>query len=615
MLGRTDSRGRLLLLFLVLAVISSGMVVRLAYWQLSEHDRLASMTAENQMIRQSLPSMRGTIYDRTGTIVLAETIYRYRIVADLHALSDKARTRDADALVDYLGLTGDAETALRAAMQGHGYYVILAANVDPNIANEIAQAQALGDLPTITLEPAPVRVYPQAGGAPHTSLAAQMLGFVNNAGKGQYGLEQQYDAVLAGESEVVEIDPNIPGPAGQTIIDPGTPGRDIRTTIDAGLQLQLEQEVFAAWVADRAEAVSAVVMDPKTGALIASASYPSYDANAFAQAAAQDTSLFLDPVISAVYEPGSVFKMFTASAALQTRTTALTTKINDYGVMKLAGDQEVADADRKSKGIMTFADIVAWSRNVGVSQVAFRLGKTTTAASGVLYDTWKSYGIGSKTGIDLAGEVTGIVRDPAETAWRQIDLANASFGQGVAVTPIQIMKAYAEMQNGGFTVKPHVADLVDTAAAAGASPSAALAPSRVIASTLSTSLTGLMTHVVTTVPSYAQATYIPGYYVGGKTGTAQIWDATMDGGKGGWMSDIYNYSFYGWVGTSSPDLTIGVVIYHGTPTRIAQGVLDMPIQSTQLFRRVATDAVQTLHIPVNPNGPARPTGAKAKPLG
>ena len=615
MLGRTDSRGRLLLLFFVLALLSSGMVVRLAYWQVNQRDRLASMAAESATIKVSRPAERGTIYDRTGTIVLAETIYRYRIVADLHSLSKIDRKRDADVLVDYLSLSGDAETALRKAMEGNGYYVVLAANIDPDIAGEIKQGQALGALPTMTLEPTPLRVYPQAGGAPHTSLAAQLLGFVNNAGKGQYGLEQQYDSVLAGKPELLEVDPNLPGPGGETILDPGTPGRDVRTTIDAGLQLQLEQEVFAAWIADKANMVSAVVMDPKTGAILAEASYPSYDANGFAVVAGQDPSLFLDPVISDVYEPGSVFKMFTASAALQTKTTALTTKINDYGVMTLPGGQEVADADRKSKGIMTFADIVAWSRNVGVSQVAFRLGATTDAASALLYRTWQDYGIGQKTGIDLAGEVTGIVRDPAQTPWRQIDLANASFGQGVAVTPIQLMKAYATMENGGFLVRPHVADLVDAAAPANASAQPAAASTRVISSTLATSLTGLMTHVVTAVPSYLQATFIPGYYVGGKTGTAQVWDATLDGGKGGWLADIYNYSFYGWIGTSSPDLTIGVVIYHGTPTKKSQGVLDMPIQSTQLFRRVATDAVQTLHVSANPHGPAVPAGQKAKPLG
>ena len=611
MLGRTDSRGRLLLLFVALTLLSSGMAMRLAYWQVNQHARLTTLASETQTVKTSYPAKRGTIYDRTGTIVLAETIYRYRLIADLHVLTPAERLRDANALVDYLGLTGDEEAALRKAMTGSGYYVILATNVDPEVAQEIAAGQALGALPTITLDPTPVRVYPQAGGAPHTSLAAQMLGFVNAAGRGQYGLEQQYDTKLAGRPEGLTIHPNKPGPTGQTVVDPGTPGEDVRTTIDAGLQLQVEQEVFATWIEDKAKTVSAVVMDPKTGAILAEASYPSYDANVYGQVASQDPSLFMDPVISEVYEPGSVFKMFTASAALQTKTTTLTTKIDDTGVLKLPGGQEIADANRKAMGWMTFADIVAWSRNVGVSQVAFRLGKTTAAASAVLYKTWQSYGIGQKTGIDLAGEVSGIVRDPSVTPWSQIDLANASFGQGVAVPPIQMMSAYSAMANGGIAVTPHVAQIETPA---GTAPSSTPAK-QVISATLSSSLNGLMAHVVTAVPSYAQATYMPGYYVGGKTGTAQIWDPALNKGKGDWMTDIYNYSFYGWVGHSSPDLTIGVVIYQGTPTKISQGVLAMPTQSTELFRRVATDAVIGLHIPANPNGPAPPTGKKAKPLG
>jgi cell division protein FtsI (penicillin-binding protein 3) len=260
---------------------------------------------------------------------------------------------------------------------------------------------------------------------------------------------------------------------------------------------------------------------------------------------------------------------------------------------------------------MTFADIVAWSRNVGASQAAFRLGKTTSAASAILYKTWQAFGIGRPSGIDLPGEVTGIVRDPAETPWQQIDLANASFGQGVAVAPIQVMRAYCEMANGGLEITPHVADLPSRTSSA--SPSAA--PKRVISAALSSTLTDLMQYVVTAVPSYAQATYIPGYFVGGKTGTAQIWDPTLDKGKGGWMDNIYNYSFYGWIGNGAPNLAVGVVIYQGTPTKVAQGVLAMPMQSTELFRRIATDAVVTEKIPPAKNGPPPPSGQNAKPLG
>jgi len=262
-------------------------------------------------------------------------------------------------------------------------------------------------------------------------------------------------------------------------------------------------------------------------------------------------------------------------------------------------------------GWMTFADIVAWSRNVGVSQVAFRLGKTTDAAAANLYQTWRTYGIGQKTGIDLAGEVTGIVPDPAQTPWYQIDLANRSFGQGVTVPPIQIIKAYSEMANGGCQIVPHVAEVDPTAGAAKSPPPC----TQVISASLSNSLVGLMQHVVTAVKSYDQATYIPNYYVGGKTGTAQIWDPSLDRGQGGWIPDVYNYSFYGWIGHEKPDLTVGVVIYRGLPTKIGQGILPMSVQSTELFRRLATDAAVTLKIPPNPDGPIPPSGKKAKSLG
>jgi cell division protein FtsI/penicillin-binding protein 2 len=593
-----------------MVLVSTGLGARLAYWQVNQHDQLSALAAAGSNSERYIPAKRGTIYDRTGTVVLAETIYQYRIIGDLHGMSEADRQRDATALVDYLGLDPDPEATLRKAMENDGYYVLLATNVDADTAKDITSAQINGALTELTLEPAPVRVYPQAGGAPNTSLAAQLLGFVNASGSGQYGLEQQYDKQLAGKPEVLSVDPNKPGPAGERIIDMGTPGQDIRTTIDAGLQLQTEQEIFAAWLADRAKAVSAVVMDPKTGALLAEASYPSYDANDYGQVATQNPSLFTDPVISEVYEPGSVFKMLTASASLQTKTTSLNTMIDDTGVMKLPGNQEVADADRKAKGWMSYADIVAWSRNVGVSQAAFRLGKTTTLASVALYKTWQTYGIDKKTGIDLAGEVNGIVRDPSKSPWAQIDLANASFGQGVAVTPMQVMRAYCVMENGGTAVTPYVA----TPSASGASTTKATG-TQVISSGLSSTLTNLMEHVVQSVPSYDQATYLKNYYVGGKTGTAQIWDPSLNRGQGGWKVNTYNYSFYGWVGQNQPDYAIGVVIYEAIPTKIGQGVLAMPVQSTALFRRIATDVVVTEKVPPSKNGPAAPSSKKTKSLG
>jgi cell division protein FtsI/penicillin-binding protein 2 len=206
--------------------------------------------------------------------------------------------------------------------------------------------------------------------------------------------------------------------------------------------------------------------------------------------------------------------------------------------------------------------------------------------------------------------VNGIVRDPSKSPWAQIDLANASFGQGVAVTPMQVMRAYCVMENGGTAVTPYVA----TPSASGASTTKATG-TQVISSGLSSTLTNLMEHVVQSVPSYDQATYLKNYYVGGKTGTAQIWDPSLNRGQGGWKVNTYNYSFYGWVGQNQPDYAIGVVIYEAIPTKIGQGVLAMPVQSTALFRRIATDVVVTEKVPPSKNGPAAPSSKKTKSLG
>jgi stage V sporulation protein D (sporulation-specific penicillin-binding protein) len=611
-LGRTDSRARLFLVLAVILVAATGMGARLAYWQIGQRQTLANLEVRSAVRTETIPAHRGTIYDRTGTIVLAQTIDRYRVVGDPHDLTDVQKARTTTVLIDYLDLSDEDAAKIRSAMSGDAYYIVLATDVDAEVAQQMMAYQAEGGLAGITFEPQPVRVYPQAGGAPHTSLAAQLLGFVNASGIGQYGIEQRYDALLAGRPEKVEIDPDMAGPDGTRIVDPGQPGQDIRTTIDATLQLQVEQEVFAAWIADKAKTVSAVVMNPTTGELLAEASYPTYDANQYSAVADTNPGLFNDPVVSLAYEPGSVFKMLTASAALETRTTLLTTKINDTGVMALPGGQEIADADRKKKGLMTFADIIAWSRNVGAAQAALRLGKTTTAASKVLYQTWITYGIGRKTGIDVAGEVSGTARDPSVDYWAQMDLANASFGQGVAATPIQVTRAFAAMVNGGVLLTPRVVQPDDRIGQPVAEVSSG---TQIIPSTLSSSLTGLMEHVVTAVPSYAQRTYIKGYYVGGKTGTAQIWDPKAENGAGGWKPNDYNYSFYGWIGRDKPALVVGVVIFEGTPTTIKQGVLDMPVQSYELFRRIATDAVIVQHIPPNPDGPAPPGGKKATPQG
>ena len=605
MLGRTDSRGRHVVLLAIFAFAAVALVGRLAWWQVVRHEDLATQARLQTSLRIEIPSHRGAIYDRSGTVVLASTVERDRIVASTSDLNGEARRAIGAELATILGLDVKAKAALNVRLADRMAYVVLAHNLQPQVSDRIRASIAAGRLQRIALEPEPTRIYPQGGGAPNTTLAAHMLGFVNREGGGQYGVEQRYQDVLGGSPKVVLAQKDVNAraiPETATVVDAGVPGSDIRLTIDAGLQLALEQELLAAWIADHAKSVSAIVMDPNTGEIYAEASYPSYDANDYRAIAAKSPGRFVDPIVSEVYEPGSVFKMMTAVAGLENGTVTPDTRIKDVGTLWLDGGRtHVDDADRRGKGWMSFEDGVAYSRNVVAAKVALDLGSSTRTSAAKLYDVWSRLGFGSPTGIDLAGEVSGLVHDPTVRPWRQIDLANGAFGQGIAVTPIQLAAAYAAMVNGGILVQPH------TVKAIGDQDVADMNRGQVIDSDLTPTLVEMMHHVVSEVPFYRDRTLIPGYYVGGKTGTAQIWDSA----RKRWKHNLFNYSFVGFVGrkTGQPELVIAVRINEGRPTIARVGQLEMPVMSFELFRRIAHDAITTPAL--LPEKPRQPIGVTA----
>ena len=613
-MGRTDSRRRSLVLLIVFATVGSALLARLAYWQVGERQRLADQAFQQTSIQETTPSKRGEIFDRTGVVVLATTLERQRLDSTPSEIDGQTRRDVAATLVSVLGLTGPDAKDLTDRETSDRKYVVLAHGLDTAVAGQIQAAIAAGTLKGLALEPEPVRVYPQPGGAPGTTLAAKLLGFVNRDGVGQYGVEQFYQDELAGTPRIVLAQKDIASrqiPDTAVVQDPGTSGQDMRLTIDAGLQLSVEQEILAAWIADKAKSVSAVVMNPYTGELLAEASYPSYDGNDYSRIAATDPSRFVDPVISSVYEPGSVFKMLTSVAGLETGEVTTKTRLKDTGILRLDhGRAHIDDADHRAMGWLTFEDAVAYSRNVVAAKVAIGLDKSTRQAASILHGVWTRFGIGARTGIDLAGEVGGIVRDPAIRAWQQIDLANGAFGQGVAVTPLQLATAFAPMMNGGQAVQPHVVEAVGV--------SAREVPTRgqLITPTLSHTLVGMMNHVVSTVPFYRDRTLIPGYDVGGKTGTAQIWDPKANHGRGAWKRNIFNYSFVGYIARQAghPDLLVGIRIEEGTPTIARIGELEMPVMSFELFRRIAHDAITTPDLlPDRTDVPVPVTGSAPAP--
>ena len=593
MLGRTDSRRRLLFLMAVFVIGSLALAARTAYWQVARGAWLSERAEAQAMTTIEVPSRRGEIYDRTGTILLATTLERDRLTAAPNQLSEDERATTETTLVRLLGLDAAATGELHERLASDRAYVILARGIDPEMAARIRSAVGGKQLFGVALEPEPERVYPQAGGGPDTSLAAQLLGFVNRENVGQYGVEQYYQDTLAGSPRVLVARRDLSGriqPETTQVRRPGETGQDLTLTVDAGLQLAVEQEVLAAWIADKAKSVSAVVIDPHSGEIYAEATYPSYDANRYREIAATAPGRFIDPVISSVYEPGSVFKMMTVAAAYGAGVVTPTTKIKDVGTLRLDGGRtKIDNANRKGMGWITFEDGIAYSRNVVAAKVALELGADLRQSSAMLYDEWTELGYGRRTGIDLAGEVNGLVRDPGITPWREIDFANGAFGQGVAVTPIQLATAYAALINGGTLIQPHVVKAI------GDRPIETASRGQVMDPKLSPMLTSLMRHVIDEVPFYHDRTEVPGYDVGGKTGTAQIWDPKANGGRGGWKHNLFNYSFVGYIARQwgKPDLIVAVRIEEGTPTIARVGELEMPVMSFELFRRIATNAITT----------------------
>ena len=376
MLGRTDRRPRLVILLVLVVLGAVALGARLAYWQVVRGAELRDDAMAQLERAVEVPAQRGEIYDRSGTIVLATTGYRDLLAAYPKRIPAGDKAAVADELVAILELEGAAAEKLRTTIAGDAEYAVLTQLLTPGQSEDVGAGLADGRLLGLELDPRPIRVYPSQGGAPETTLASQLLGFTNREGEGQYGIEQRYQDLLAGRPRIVTALRDVAGRPiadSERAVDAGAPGADLVLTIDAGLQLQLEKELYAAWVADRAQAVSAVVMDPQTGEILAWASVPGYDANEYQRVAKEDPGLFLDPVVSAVYAPGSVMKMLVAAAADEAGVVTPQTRINDSGSLRI-GRWTIWDSDKHAMGRMAFEDGIAYSRNIVAARVARLLG-------------------------------------------------------------------------------------------------------------------------------------------------------------------------------------------------------------------------------------------------
>jgi cell division protein FtsI (penicillin-binding protein 3) len=583
MLGRTDRRWRMVALLLVFTVLGSASALRLGYWQVVAADDLSARAARTLPRKTADIPPRATIFDRDGK-PLAQTAMLDQLVAHPDLIPEHRKAGVVQELGDVMGLgSGEARTAYQDLIAGDRRYRVLEQRLTQDESLGVRLAIESGRLVGITLNPRQVRLYPQAGGVDGTSLASQLLGFVDADGRGNYGVEQSYDdrltGVVSGPLDIATVGTLDLGdePLSPLGLQP------VHLTIDAGLQRQLEKELAAAKIANGSPRVSGLVMDPDTGAILAWASMPSYDANDFRnEIAARGLAALRDPIASDAYEPGSVMKALTTAAALDRGVVTPTTIIMDAKKIEFRG-HTVRNADYKSMGPLMVKDVVALSRNLAITRVAQKLGKTIDKMSLHLFKMWQRLGIDTPTGIDIAAEAGGIAQDPRERPWAPVDLSNKSFGQGVSVTLAQLAVAFAAMSNGGFLVTPFMVE---------ESEAALPEPERVLSKKVARQMREILEHVTGSVYSYAKGTLIFGHTVGGKTGTAQFWQAD----KAQISKNIFNYTFIGFVGSDDPEAIIAVRIHETKPKILGQGQLELNVTSFELFRKVAKASIKHLKI-------------------
>jgi cell division protein FtsI/penicillin-binding protein 2 len=607
MLARTDSRARALFLLLVAAVVAGGIGTRLAWWQVVERDRLAGMALAQLDQTESIPAARGDIIDASGEL-LATTVELQSIFATPPSVDDPAST--AALLAPLLGW--DVHD-LQDTLASNDAWVWLKRRVDLHTSDQVRALH----LPGIGLLPEAKRVYPVQGVAPDTTLASQVLGFVNVDGIGQYGIESSDNALLAGLPGSVTALHDV---AGRQIADSvfqlkaPVDGADLKLTIDAGLQHLLESAMWETYRRNYAKGVTGVVMDVNTGAVLALATFPSYDANGYAKL---DPALFTNPAVSRQYEPGSVMKAFTIAAALDAGAITTRDRFRDDNNLRLAGVR-IQNADRywypNGHGRITAGDVLKLSNNVGAAKIGLTLGGQG------LYQALRRFGFGEPTGIEIAGEAAGTVWNPdGPNGSGQLTTAQNSFGQGLSVTAMQLVAGYAAIGNGGRLVTPHVVAGWTTPDGT-YHPTEQTEPERVMRQETANTVLHLLTDAVDF--GIAQPASIPGYSVAGKTGTAQIAGPitervrTGTDAKGkpifkkvthyGYIRNWIDSSFISLLPASKPKIATLILIHRPA----VWGLYQMAQRPDDLFRSLAPDILSYLAIPPDRKQP--PDGQVAR---
>jgi cell division protein FtsI (penicillin-binding protein 3) len=538
-LGRPGVRLRSGLVLLgAVVLLLAGRLVQLQGLQPAAYADKAGVQQTREIL---LPSTRGAVVDRNGNplalSVVAKNIYAEpRTIAKATCQKGTTDACDARSIAAAVApLLGLAVSKVERQLSTDTGFLYLKRDVDPALAQRI---MAL-NLPGIGSEGTTKRVHPSH------DLAAGVLGFTNFEGVGKAGIEMAMQAMLSGKDgkTVARFDAfgRVIPTGADSHVDP-VAGKDVVLTIDRDLQWYAQKLLADQVAATQATNGTVVVMDMKTGELLALATAPTFDPDN-----RPSGDFTANPAISDVYEPGSVNKVITAAAALQDGVVTPQTVIDvppTYQVSNLL----LHDAEKHGLEHLTFAGVLAKSSNIGTVKVAQKLGADK------LYAMMRSFGFGERTGLGLPGESRGIIPKPAD--WSGTSIGNIPIGQGISVNAVQVASVYATIANGGVRVQPSI--VKSTRDSAGhVTPAPAPAQRRVISAAVAGQIRSILEAVVSeqgTAPLAA----IPGYRVAGKTGTAQRVATT--GPRAGHYDGTYTSSFIGIAPADSPRFVTAVVL-------------------------------------------------------
>ncbi len=551
---------RLQIVLVGLIVFGLVLAVQLVRYQVVAARRLPAGTGGRvaDAVRVDLP--RGTIVDRRGHPLALET-YAYQVTVSPRDMVD--RQAAALHLAPLLGLDAGALARQFAAHADSAYLPL--GFVGPAAGEAIRAMRQY----TVTAEPLPRRYYPEG------RLAAHVLGFVAADRRGYYGLEGYYDTFLRADTPyptppvLTRADLDAAG-LPQTPFLPSYVQQDLVLTLDRHVQYRVEKALRQAIATTQAESGTVIVLLARGSAILAMASWPDFDPNRYADV--PSPNVYVNQAISVLYEPGSVFKLITYAAALDRGLITPETRFQDTRVF-VYGGKEIHNWDRKGHGTVTATHALAESLNVTTAQIAVALGRTE------FYKAVQRFGFGQLTGVELANEVPGLVKYPGRSAWYPADLATNSFGQGISVTPLQMVNAVAAIASEGVLYRPHIVSALIQQDRI--TPIAPQPLNRVITPDTARTLTAMMVEAVERTPDLP----IPGYAIAGKSGTAEI--PLPDG----YVDQYTITSFAGFFPADDPLFVILVK-------------LDRPKTSTwaaytaaPLFRQVVLDLIELYAIP------------------